>query len=155
MAFSIWEYLRERARNATLAGIQDALDIAEDADFETSQKAAADRLTARLSGDDPKQLPEPENVTTSGQAAPVTTSPESTKTTGPPPSTNGRKFGDGLEAGPAPETTPDPFTERLHEPLPPPRGPTRNGRATEEPSPPPKSQTPPPRPRGRPRKDGT
>ena len=48
MAFSIWEYLRERARNATLAGIQDALDIAEDGDFESGQRAAAGRLTARL-----------------------------------------------------------------------------------------------------------
>jgi hypothetical protein len=48
MAFSIWEYLRERTRDAVLAGFQDALDIAEKDDTEGSQHAAASRLGTRL-----------------------------------------------------------------------------------------------------------
>lgn len=48
MAFSIWEYLRERTRDAVLAGFQDALDIAEKDDTEGSQHSAARRLGSRL-----------------------------------------------------------------------------------------------------------
>jgi hypothetical protein len=176
MAFSIWEYLRERARNATLAGIQDALDIAEDGDFEGAQKAAAHRLTTRLSGQAVVvQLPEPESVTTEQRA------PEQGKVN-PPPPIRGRTFGEGLETAqarhqapaqtPVPGEGPDPFAERLTAALPKPepargpepqdrRGPTRNGRlndpapALSEFDPPPAAQpgAPERRKRGRPRKD--
>ena len=177
MGFSIWEYFRERARNATLAGIQDALDIAEDADFEAGQKAAADRLTARLGGQVVKQLPEPEGVAAGPRAPePGASGPEAGGATFPPPA-RGRAFGEGLDtaqAGPrAPAPTPDPgggpdpFAERLAAPLPPRpepqdrRGPARNGRpdgrapALPEsgPSPAARPETPERRKPGRPRKD--
>jgi hypothetical protein len=162
MAFSIWEYLRERARNATLAGIQDALDIAEDGDFESGQKAAADRLTARLSGQALVVLPEPVNVTTGQRGAEEAAIPS-------PPPVQGRNFGQGLEPK-APTQTPDPFADRLSGPLPSPgqprlaepqerRGPSRNGRLDgqapplSEPPPAPKPESPERRKRGRPRKD--
>jgi len=168
MAFSIWEYFRERARNATLAGIQDALDIAEDGDFESRQQAAADRLTARLSGQAVKQLPEPVNIALGERE------PEDGKIPSPPP-VRGRTFGQGLEPSQAPAQAqgPDPFEERLSGPLPSPesrrgpepqerRGPSSNGRLSGgQPSsrpefdPPPVVQPEPPerRKRGRPRKD--
>ena len=64
MPFSIWEYLRERTRDAVLAGIQDALDIAEEGDAAGGQHQAAKRLWSRLArslerstnGDDPKLI---------------------------------------------------------------------------------------------------
>ena len=163
MAFSIWEYLRERARNATLAGIQDALDIAEDGDFESGQKAAAARLTARLSGQAVVELPEPVIVTTGERG------PEEGKIH-PPLPVQGRTFGQGLEPAQAATPAPDPFAERLNGPLPstgPPRGtepqerrgPSRNGRldgqAPPLPEPPStaKPEAPERRKRGRPRKD--
>ncbi len=161
MAFSIWEYLRERARNATLAGIQDALDIAEDGDFEGSQRAAADRLTARLSGQVVHELPEPV-IATTGKREPED------ETIHPSLPVQGRTFGQGLEPAKAPAQAPDPFEERLSGPLPSPgpprltepqerRGPSRNGRldgqAPPLPEPPPKPEAPERRKRGRPRKD--
>ena len=61
MPFSIWEYLRERTRDAVLAGFQDALDVAEQGDINGSQHEAANRLRARLAGHhldtEPKSLP--------------------------------------------------------------------------------------------------
>ena len=82
MAFSLWEYFRERARDAVLAGFQDALDIAEKDDTEGSQHAAARRLGKRLAAGsltqesaqvetqspaaEPKPLPHP---SMNGQAA--------------------------------------------------------------------------------------
>jgi hypothetical protein len=61
MPLSIWEYLRQRARDAVLAGFQDALDVAEQGDTEGSQHDAARRLVARLAapraGDEVRQLP--------------------------------------------------------------------------------------------------
>ena len=60
MPLSIWEYLRQRTRDAVLAGFQDALDIAEQADTEGSQHDAAKRLVSKLAGSpggDLKQLP--------------------------------------------------------------------------------------------------
>lgn len=159
MAFSIWEYLRERARNATLAGIQDALDIAEDGDFESSQKSAADRLTARLSGQAAEQLPKPVNGTTGQRGA-------EEAEVHPPLPVQGRAFGQSLE----PAKAPDPFEERLNGPLPSPgpprlsepqdrRGPSRNGRlegqalSLSDPPPDSKPEAPERRKRGRPRKD--
>src|SRR6516165_5497718 len=61
MPLSIWEYLRQRTRDAVLAGIQDALDVAEQGDTEGSQHDAARRLVAKLAasseGDEVRQLP--------------------------------------------------------------------------------------------------
>jgi hypothetical protein len=61
MPLSIWEYLRQRTRDAVLAGFQDALDVAEQGDTEGSQHDAARRLVARLAapreGDEVRQLP--------------------------------------------------------------------------------------------------
>ena len=68
MPLSIWEYLRQRTRDAVLAGFQDALDIAEQADTEGSQHDAAKRLISKLAGapgGDLKQLP---NASMNGQA---------------------------------------------------------------------------------------
>jgi hypothetical protein len=69
MPLSIWEYLRQRTRDAVLAGFQDALDIAEQADTEGSQHDAAKRLISKLAGspgDDLKQLP---SASMNGEAA--------------------------------------------------------------------------------------
>ena len=77
MPLSIWEYLRERTRDAVLAGFQDALDIAEQGDTNGSQHAAARQLTARLGM--PEAQPHPSasmngrNVT----GEPTTTQPQS------------------------------------------------------------------------------
>jgi hypothetical protein len=57
MAFSIWEYLRERTRDAVLAGMQDAMDIVEQDDTSGSQHAPARQLASRLSTPEVKQLP--------------------------------------------------------------------------------------------------
>lgn len=68
MPLSIWEYLRQRTRDAVLAGFQDALDIAEQADTEGSQHDAAKRLVSKLAGapgGDLKQLP---SASMNGQA---------------------------------------------------------------------------------------
>jgi hypothetical protein len=56
MPLSIWEYLRERARDAVLAGIQDAMDIAEQGDTNGSQHTRAIEFASRLTPD-AKQLP--------------------------------------------------------------------------------------------------
>lgn len=69
MPLSIWEYLRQRTRDAVLAGFQDALDIAEQADTEGSQHDAAKRLLAKLAsspGGDLKQL---QSASMNGEAA--------------------------------------------------------------------------------------
>lgn len=160
MAFSLWEYLRERTRDAVLAGMQDALDIAEDGDFESGQKAAAGRLTARLGGQAVQKLPEPVIVTTGERGA------EEGRIHVLPPAVQGRTFGQGLE----PTQAPDPFEERLSGPPPRPepergtepqerRGPSRNGRldgqalSLSDPPPDSKPEAPERRKRGRPRKD--
>ena len=59
MPLSIWEYLRERTRDAVLAGFQDALDIAEQGDTNGSQHAAATQLRTRLGAPETTQLPIP------------------------------------------------------------------------------------------------
>ena len=64
MPFSIWEYLRQRTRNAVLAGIQDAMDVVEQDDTNGSQHAAANQLTSRLGTPEVKQLP---GASTNGQ----------------------------------------------------------------------------------------
>ena len=58
MPFSIWEYIRERARDAVLAGIQDALDVAEQGDADGSQHQAARQLGSRLGGSLATKAPE-------------------------------------------------------------------------------------------------
>ena len=59
MPLSIWEYLRERTRDAVLAGFQDALDVAEQGDTNGSQHAAATQLRTRLGAPETTQLPTP------------------------------------------------------------------------------------------------
>src|SRR5512135_2806668 len=59
MPFSIWEYLRERTRDAVLAGFQDALDVAEQGDTNGRQHAAATRFRDRLGAPGATQLPTP------------------------------------------------------------------------------------------------
>lgn len=59
MPLSVWEYLRARTRDAVLAGIQDALDVAEQGDTNGSQSDAAKKLVARLSATEAAGLPEP------------------------------------------------------------------------------------------------
>ena len=73
MPFSIWEYLRERTRNAVLAGIQDAMDVVEQGDTNGSQHAAANQLTARLGTPEAKQLPSASMNGQTGAAAPGAT----------------------------------------------------------------------------------
>jgi hypothetical protein len=55
---SIWEYIRERSRDAVLAGFQDAMDIVENGDTNGSQHGAAGKLTSRFGQAEPKQLTE-------------------------------------------------------------------------------------------------
>ena len=59
MPLSVWEYLRARTRDAVLAGIQDALDVAEQGDTNGSQSDAANKLVAKLSATEAAGLPEP------------------------------------------------------------------------------------------------
>ncbi len=59
MAFSIWEYLRARTRDAVLAGINDAVDIVEQGETDDSQHQAAKQLRARLARVEARGLPEP------------------------------------------------------------------------------------------------
>lgn len=59
MPLSVWEYLRARTRDAVLAGIEDALDIAEQGDTNGNQSDAANRLVAKLSATEAAGLPEP------------------------------------------------------------------------------------------------
>jgi hypothetical protein len=59
MPLSVWEYLRARTRDAVLAGIQDALDVAEQGDTNGSQSDAANKLVTKLSASEAVRLPEP------------------------------------------------------------------------------------------------
>ena len=71
MPFSLWDYLRERTRDAVLAGFQDALDIVEQDDTEASQHATARRLSAKLAGS-LNQMETPTVIeATSGHASPL------------------------------------------------------------------------------------
>lgn len=91
MAFSIWEYLRERTRDAVLAGFQDALDIAEQDDTEGSQHAAARRLGARLAAG-----------SLTHESAQVETPPPAVEAKSlPHPSVNGRPVENGRAASAA------------------------------------------------------
>ena len=82
MPFSVWDYLRERVRDAFLAGIQDALDIAETGDDAPAQQASADRLVGRLAGANPRQLiasvPQPASGTQPEAAPQVAAGPQAT-----------------------------------------------------------------------------
>ena len=69
MAFSIWEYLRARTRDAVLAGINDALDVAEQGDMNGSQHLAATQLASRLATTEARGLPEPSRNGSEGAAA--------------------------------------------------------------------------------------
>jgi hypothetical protein len=62
MPLSIWEYIRERTRNAFLAGMQDAMDIVEQGDTNGAQHQKAMEFSSRFSAPDEgageaKQLP--------------------------------------------------------------------------------------------------
>lgn len=108
MAFSIWEYLRERTRDAVLAGFQDALDIAEKDDTEGSQHAAARRLGARLAAGSLTQTETPPEATEAkslphpsinGQAAASGNSlPTPIPTQAPTRPTDASTFDDDLES---------------------------------------------------------
>jgi hypothetical protein len=50
VGLSIWEYIRDRARDAVLAGIHDALDVAEQGDTNGSQHSAAEQFASRFIG---------------------------------------------------------------------------------------------------------
>lgn len=83
MPFSLWEYLRDRTRDAVLAGFQDAMDIAEQGDTNGSQHAAARQLTTRLSMPEAQPLP---SASMNGRAATgeaTTTLPQSALTEAP------------------------------------------------------------------------
>lgn len=69
MPLSIWEYLRQRTRDAVLAGFQDALDIAEQADTEGSQHDAAKRLVSKLAGSPGGDLKQLASASMNGEAA--------------------------------------------------------------------------------------
>ncbi len=45
---SIWDYFRQRTRDAVLAGMQDALEVAEQNDQASSEYEAAMKLKSRL-----------------------------------------------------------------------------------------------------------
>lgn len=53
--FSIWDYIRQRTRNAVLSGIQDAMDFVEQGDTNGEQHAKAEELASKLNP--PKGLP--------------------------------------------------------------------------------------------------
>lgn len=55
MNFSIWDYIRQRTRNAVLSGIQDAMDFVEQGDTNGEQHAKAEELASKLNP--PKGLP--------------------------------------------------------------------------------------------------
>lgn len=55
MNFSIWDYIRQRTRNAVLSGIQDAMDFVEQGDTNGDQHAKAEQLASKLNP--PKGLP--------------------------------------------------------------------------------------------------
>ena len=54
---SIWEYLRQRTRDAVLAGFQDALDVTEQNDQADSEYEAATKLRRRLGAASALALP--------------------------------------------------------------------------------------------------
>ena len=162
MQFSIWDYLKERARKATLAGVAEALEELEGENSESSHEAGAERLRARLGGQVVKRLEEPENLTTRQPAAPVPVrEPETGHSNGratiPPPAQRPR-FNEAFEPTPAPPPTPrqiptqaptpktDPFEERLNGPVPkagPPQGAAPRPVATSQQTPGPKKPSAP------------
>lgn len=97
MAFSIWEYIRERTRDAVLAGIQDAMDIAEQGDTDGSQHGKASELTSRLNA--PKQLAAPSmnGEPTNGEATLVAPHTESEPAKAPQRPADASAFDDELE----------------------------------------------------------
>ncbi len=83
MPLSIWEYLRERTRDAVLAGFQDAMEIAEQDDTNGSQHAAARQFASRLGTPETQPLP---SASMNGRNAPgeaTTTQPQGALTEAP------------------------------------------------------------------------
>ncbi len=83
MPLSIWEYLRERTRDAVLAGFQDALDIAEQGDTNGSQHDAARQLTSRLGMPEAQPLPSASVNGRNATGEAPTTQPQSVITEAP------------------------------------------------------------------------
>ena len=54
---SIWDYLRQRTRDAVLAGFQDALEVTEENDHADSEYEAAKKLRHRLGAASALELP--------------------------------------------------------------------------------------------------
>jgi hypothetical protein len=94
MAFSIWEYLRARTRDAVLAGMHDALDIAEQGDTNGSQHLAAKQLASRLNATEARGLPEPSQNGSESRGEAV---PQSSPLEAPRRPTEPAKFDDELE----------------------------------------------------------
>jgi hypothetical protein len=102
MPFSIWEYLRERTRDAVLAGFQDALDVAEQGDTEGSQHEAARRLVEKLGGSREAEGQQPGQLSAVAPLAPVArVAPVARGASLPSASINGEVGANGrLEAAP-------------------------------------------------------
>ncbi len=83
MPLSIWEYLRERTRDAVLAGFQDAMEIAEQDDTNGSQHAAARQLTSRLGMPEAQPLPSASMNGRNATGEATTTQPQGALTEAP------------------------------------------------------------------------
>ena len=167
MNFSIWDYIRQRTRNAVLSGIQDAMDFVEQGDTNGEQHAKAGELASKLNP--PKGLPgvTPESDQTdasppeAAQEAPGAAVNGSTGRTAEPespaaqPAAQAPKQTSPSTTPPAPRPKQDPFDDELERRLqdaavPPPRpSPARpeDGRVLKD------ADGKPLRKRGRPRKD--
>ena len=65
---SVWNYLRQRTRNAVLAGFQDALEVVEHADAGDQEYEAAAALLSRIGRSERPQLEHsPRKDATAGQ----------------------------------------------------------------------------------------
>jgi hypothetical protein len=83
MPLSIWEYIRERTKDAVLAGMQDAMDIVEQGDTNGSQHTRALELSSRLTPE--RQLPSASmNGTPNGETAASSPTRSSTPPVGTP-----------------------------------------------------------------------
>lgn len=151
MPFSIWEYLRERARDAVLAGIQDAMDAVEQDDTNGSQHAQANGLTSRLNP--PKQLTATGSGSATSGATADTTTPE-TAQEAPQKATAAAPSPAPGKARPMPDEFDDELEKRLQDSASAPA--TATGGTTTKPTQPTKLHSPngqPLKKRGRPRKD--
>ena len=85
---SIWDYLRQRTRDAVLAGFQDALEVAEQNDQGGSEYEAARKLRHRLAAMAAREAPPgrlPPVAVADGRGAARPRPPRSTSTTASTP----------------------------------------------------------------------